>query len=50
MKSSAVKSFDLDIDWSAQTILPIEFRGRELTLDARAYQGVDATCQSTDDQ
>ena len=46
MKSSAVKSFDLDIDWSAQTILPIEFRGRELTLDARAYQGVDATCQA----
>lgn len=46
MKSSAVKSFDLDIDWSAQTILPIEFRGRELTLDARAYQGVDPTCQA----
>jgi GTP cyclohydrolase II len=41
MKSNAVKSQKLDIDWSAQTVLPIEFRGRELTLDAYAYQGVD---------
>lgn len=41
MKSSAVKSYELELDWSAQTILPIEFRGRELHLEARAYQGTD---------
>lgn len=46
MKSNAVKSTDLKIDWSAQTILPIEFRGRELQLDARAYQGEDIHTQA----
>lgn len=46
MRSSAMKSVKLDIDWSAQTILPIEFEGRELQLDARAYQGIDPTCQA----
>jgi GTP cyclohydrolase II len=45
-KSNAVKSVDLDIDWSAQTILPIEFRGREVQLDARAYQGTDPNSQA----
>jgi GTP cyclohydrolase II len=46
MQSNAVKSIDLDIDWSAQTILPIEFRGREVQVEARAYQGADPTCQA----
>ena len=46
MRSSAMKSVKLDIDWSAQTILPIEFEGRELQLDARAYQGIDPNCQA----
>lgn len=46
MKSNAVKSIELDIDWSAQTILPIEFRGREVILEARAYQGTDPTMQA----
>jgi GTP cyclohydrolase II len=46
MKSNAVKSIDLELDWSAQTILPIEFRGRELKVEARAYQGADPTCQA----
>jgi len=47
MKSSAaVKSFELDIDWTAQTILPIEFQGRELKLEARAYQGIEPHCQA----
>lgn len=46
MRSSAVKSVKLDIDWTAQTILPIEFEGRELQLDARAYQGIDPHCQA----
>jgi GTP cyclohydrolase II/3,4-dihydroxy 2-butanone 4-phosphate synthase/GTP cyclohydrolase II len=46
MKSNALKSIDLELDWSAQTILPIEFRGRELKVEARAYQGADPTCQA----
>jgi len=47
MKSSAaVKSFELDIDWTAQTIMPIDFHGREFKLEARAYQGVDPHCQA----
>lgn len=46
MKSNAVKSIDLELDWSAQTILPIEFRGRETQVEARAYQGADPTCQA----
>jgi GTP cyclohydrolase II/3,4-dihydroxy 2-butanone 4-phosphate synthase/GTP cyclohydrolase II len=41
MKSNAVKSYELELDWSAQTMLPIEFRGKELHLEARAYQGTD---------
>jgi GTP cyclohydrolase II len=46
MKSNAVKSFDLEIDWTAQTILPIEFGGRELQIEARAYQGTDPAFQA----
>ena len=46
MKSSAVKSFALDIDGSVQTIMPIEFQGRELKLEARAYQGLDPHSQA----
>jgi GTP cyclohydrolase II/3,4-dihydroxy 2-butanone 4-phosphate synthase/GTP cyclohydrolase II len=41
-----LKSQKLDIDWSAETILPIEFRGEELTLEARAYQLSDETTQA----
>jgi GTP cyclohydrolase II len=43
---NAVKSFEVDVDWSVSTILPIEFQGRELQLDAIAYQGEDPTCQA----
>jgi GTP cyclohydrolase II/3,4-dihydroxy 2-butanone 4-phosphate synthase/GTP cyclohydrolase II len=46
MKSSALKSVELDIDWAVQTVLPIEFQGRELQLEARAYQGLDPHCQA----
>ncbi len=46
MRSSAVKSTMLDVDWSVQTVLPIEFHGRELTLEARAYQGQDSGSQA----
>ena len=46
MKLSAVKSVVLDIDWSAQTVLPIEFKGKEYVLEARAYQGSDPACQA----
>ena len=46
MKSNAVTSVELELDWTAQTILPIEFRGRELKLEARAYQGTDPNFQA----
>lgn len=46
MQANAVTSIDLEIDWSAQTILPIEFRNREVQVEARAYQGADPTCQA----
>ena len=46
MKSSALKSVDLQIDWSAQTILPIEFHGQPHMLEARAYQGSDPSYQA----
>ena len=46
MKSNAVTSFELEIDWTAQTILPIEFNGRELHIEARAYQGTDPAFQA----
>jgi GTP cyclohydrolase II len=46
MPSNAVKSVELDIDWSARTFLPIEFRNREVKVEARAYQGADPTCQA----
>ena len=46
MKSNAVKSYALDLDWSAQTLLPIEVEGAELQLEARAYQGSDPRNQA----
>ena len=39
MKTGALKSLQLAKDWSVQTSLPIEFKGRELMLEAHAYQG-----------
>ncbi|HMN37463.1 MAG TPA: GTP cyclohydrolase II [Hyphomicrobium sp.] len=39
MKSGALKSVRLEMDWSVQTILPIELNGREVVLEAHAYQG-----------
>jgi GTP cyclohydrolase II/3,4-dihydroxy 2-butanone 4-phosphate synthase/GTP cyclohydrolase II len=46
MKSNAVQSFELELDWTAQTILPVEFKGKELQLEARAYQGTDPNFQA----
>jgi GTP cyclohydrolase II len=46
MKSTALKSVRLDVDWSVQTVLPMEFKGREYKLEARAYQGADPTYQA----
>ncbi len=46
MRSNAVQSAVIEIDWAAQTILPIEFQGRELQLEARAYQGKDPQDQA----
>jgi GTP cyclohydrolase II/3,4-dihydroxy 2-butanone 4-phosphate synthase/GTP cyclohydrolase II len=45
MTAANVKSRTLDIDWSAQTILPIQFRGQEVMLEARAYQGCEEATQ-----
>lgn len=39
MKAGVLKSVQLDMDWSVQTVLPIEFKGREVMLEAHAYQG-----------
>lgn len=39
MKTGALKTVQLDKDWSVQTILPIELDGRELMLETHAYQG-----------
>ena len=35
----ALKSVKMPADWSVETVLPIAFEGRELTLEAHAYQG-----------
>lgn len=35
----ALKSLKLPADWSVETVLPITFDGRDLTLEAHAYQG-----------
>ena len=39
MKSGTLTSVKLPADWSVETILPIEFKGREVTLEAHAYRG-----------
>jgi GTP cyclohydrolase II/3,4-dihydroxy 2-butanone 4-phosphate synthase/GTP cyclohydrolase II len=39
MKSGALTSVKLPADWSVETILPIDFQGKELLLEAHAYQG-----------
>ncbi|MFN0218289.1 MAG: GTP cyclohydrolase II [Hyphomicrobium sp.] len=41
MKSGALKHITLPADWAVETILPIDFQGRELVLEAHAYQGDD---------
>ena len=41
MKAGVLKSVKLPAEWSVETILPIEFRGREVILEAHAYQGDD---------
>ena len=46
MKSNAVTSVELELDWTAQTVLPLEFQGRELQVEARAYQGADPAFQA----
>ena len=39
MKSGALRSKKLGMDWSVKTILPIAFEGREISLETHAYQG-----------
>jgi len=40
MTAGPLASERFEIDWSAQTVLPIDFRGQEIAREARAYQGV----------
>lgn len=42
MKTGALQSLPLPAEWAVQTILPIEFEGRELVLEAHAFQGGSA--------
>jgi len=46
MTSTAIHSQILDADWTARTILPIAFQGREIELEARAYQGTEPARQA----
>ena len=46
MKSNVLTSFEVDLDWTVETVLPIEFRGKEVSLEARAYQGKNADEQA----
>jgi GTP cyclohydrolase II/3,4-dihydroxy 2-butanone 4-phosphate synthase/GTP cyclohydrolase II len=46
MPLGELKSAKLEIDWSAQTILPIEFGGSEIALEAHAYQGCEPDTQA----
>ena len=42
MKAGVLKSVKVPAEWAVETILPIEFQGRELVLEAHAYQGDEA--------
>lgn len=46
MKSTALQRVDLEIGDVVRTVLPIEFSGRDLLLEARGYQGADPTHQA----
>lgn len=46
MSAEGLNSLDLGFEWSVGTTLPIEFKGKELQLRARAYQGSDMTSQA----
>lgn len=46
MSVKALRSMPLERDWVAETILPIEFRGREVMFEARAYQGGEPSEQA----
>lgn len=46
MPSGELKSVKLEIDWSVQTVLPIEFSGSEIALEAHAYQGREPDTQA----
>ncbi len=46
MPTGILKSRMLDLDRAARTVLPMEFHGRELKLEARAYQGRDEQTQA----
>lgn len=46
MALGELKSAKLEIDWSVQTMLPIELAGSEVALEAHAYQGREPDTQA----
>lgn len=46
MSPGKLTALKLDIDWSVETVLPIEFGGAELALEAHAYQGRESDTQA----
>ncbi len=46
MASPTLLSTPLESDQVARTLLPIEFMGREIALEARAYQGAEEAAQA----
>lgn len=46
MSSRELKSESLGIDWSVQTLLPIEWLGEEVVLEAHAFQGGEKDAQA----
>jgi GTP cyclohydrolase II/3,4-dihydroxy 2-butanone 4-phosphate synthase/GTP cyclohydrolase II len=46
MSPEALKSTELDFEWAAKTVLPVEFQGKEVQFQARAYQGRNPEMQA----
>ncbi|MDX2308514.1 MAG: GTP cyclohydrolase II RibA [Hyphomicrobium sp.] len=46
MSSRELKSQALGIDWTVETFLPIEWMGKEVMLEAHAFQGAETDAQA----
>jgi GTP cyclohydrolase II/3,4-dihydroxy 2-butanone 4-phosphate synthase/GTP cyclohydrolase II len=45
-RNNEIEASELTLDWAAKTVLPIEFRNREVVLEATAFQANDPTLQA----